>query len=91
MKKKTKLPEKYSINFDYVILMPPPLALAKCPRCEKPHKRIKPLKFGKPMSFLDSTGKLTATASHWVACPKSHAPTTSRPRRTNCATRAAVR
>lgn len=72
--KKTKPLTKYSFSIDYVILHPPPTALDKCPRCEKTHKRIKPLKLGKPMNFYDPMGKLTAIASHWAACPKTKEP-----------------
>jgi len=73
-----KLKMKWSppkeIKFNWVALLPPPTALEKCPRCEKPHKKLKPVKFAKPMEFIDSTGKFFARASHWTLCPKTKEP-----------------
>ena len=74
LKAKWRLPKEFKINLNWVAILPPPTELKACPRCEKPHKKLKPLKFAKPMLILDSTGKLTAKASHWFACPKTKEP-----------------
>jgi hypothetical protein len=74
-KKKVKPPTKFKISLSYVVWHPPPTALEKCPRCEKPHKKLKPLKLKKPMDFYDGPdGKLFARASYWAQCPKTKEP-----------------
>jgi hypothetical protein len=74
LKAEFKLPAKFEINLNYVVVYPPPTALAKCPRCEKPHKKLKPLKLKKPMEFHSPDGKFFVRASYWVPCPKTKEP-----------------
>lgn len=75
LKAKWKLPAKFQISLSYVVWHPPPTSLEKCPRCEKPHKKLKPLKLKKPMDFYGGPdGKLFARASYWAQCPKTKEP-----------------
>lgn len=76
-------PVTYRVNLSYVVMLPPPTAVGQCPRCGKPHKKIKPLKFAiKPMEFFSKLTKgknkgkevLSARASHWFLCPKLKEP-----------------
>lgn len=72
----------YKIDLNYVVMLPPPTALKACPRCGKEHKKIKPLKFTKPMEFFSKATKgkkkgqpvLSARSSHWFLCPKLKEP-----------------
>jgi len=75
-KKKTSKAKMVTLHFklNMVVLLPPPTALKSCPRCTNPHKKFVPLKFQKPMVFLDSTETLQAKASHWALCPKTKEP-----------------
>jgi hypothetical protein len=74
LKAKFKLPAKFKITMNWVVLHPPPTSLEKCPRCEKPHKKLKPLKLKKPMEFFGPDGKPYGRASHWAQCPKTKEP-----------------
>lgn len=72
----------YKVNLNYMVMLPPPKSLDQCPRCGKPHKKIKPLKFLKPMEFFTKGTKgkdkgksvLSARSSHWFLCPKTKEP-----------------
>jgi hypothetical protein len=76
--KERMLKAKYNIDFNSIVFLPPLTSLEKCPRCEKPHKRIKPLKFKKPMRFWrkgdDGQMKLMDQASHWFMCKRTKEP-----------------
>lgn len=74
LKVKWKLPSTFEISLNWVVMHPPPTELEKCPRCEKRHKKLKPLKLKKPMDFYGPDGKLFARASHWAVCPKTKEP-----------------
>lgn len=75
---KRTLKAKWNLDFNSIVFLPPLTSLEKCPRCEKAHKRIKPLKFKKPMQFWrkDAEGqpKLMDQASHWFMCKRTKEP-----------------
>ena len=73
-KKKTAKPMRFKISMSWVVMLPPPTSLEKCPRCEKPHKKLKPLALKKPMEFYGPDGKLYGRASNWAMCPKTKEP-----------------
>lgn len=71
-------PMKLKISLDCVAIHPPPTSIDECPRCEKEHKKLKPLKFKRPMQFFragaDGKPVMTSQASHWAQCPKTKEP-----------------
>lgn len=62
------LEAQFVMNFDPVVMLAPPTELERCPRCEQPHKKLKPKKFMRPMLFPSSS------ASYWVLCPAAKEP-----------------
>lgn len=59
---------KYVVNLDPVVMLAPPTELEKCPRCEKPHKKLKPKKLTRPMLFSN------CSVTYWVLCPATKEP-----------------
>lgn len=51
----------------------PPTRLEKCPRCEKPHADLKPLKLARQMKFFVGD-HLSHTAKYWAQCPETGEP-----------------